>query len=434
LLFIRHPKIGLYILLIELILGGNGRWLPLFGGAITLRYILIIAVLAGYLLSKLIKGKGIPKILAREPLALFFGVVIFGIVHALWNGNPQSFQDAQVWLYMVLTFVIIDLWRPQGFPRNFFNLFLVLIFILAIIQMCLLIFVNLDPVTVFANYYPLEQMRILISPLIGTPIYYVFMGNSSLYGYLLAVSVMLAVTKKRENILLPSSLLWIMGGTALLASIFSMTRGTWGQISITLLLLSGNLFLRKKINIKIWGSLVLMVILIFTAIFANPVWRNAFIYRAETLIPSRRALLEPSDSVVLKSLEAEQQIAAIFARPFFGYGFGVGEYSEFGETLANTLYFHNSYLQFALKTGIIGLAIILFLLGTIIILAIKVGRIIGSQYPENKSILTGMVYGLVGLLFATTTNPHLTTPVFVTSLALILVLTELAYREWKQQE
>jgi O-antigen ligase len=431
LLFVKYLQVGLYIFLVELILGGNGRWLPLFGGEITLRYVLILAILGGYLLRKLVKGNAIPKLLATEPVVLFVIVIIFGIVQALWNGNPQAFQDAQVWLYLVLAFVIVDLWKNEGVPRSFLQLFLWLIFILAIIQLLLLLAVNLDPVTVYANYRPLERMRILISPLFGTPIYYVFMGNSSLYGYLLAVSVLLAVTRKQQNAFLPVPLLWVMGGMALLASMFSMTRGTWGQISITLLLLSIHLFIRKKLSIKVVTPAVLLAAISITVIFVNPVWRDAFFLRAETLLPSRRLLLEPGDSVVLKSLEAKQQISAIAARPIAGYGFGVGDYAGFGETLVNTLYFHNSYLQFALKTGILGLGILIFLFFSSILLAWKVSRLVRTQKPENEAILLGMVYGFTGLLFATASNPHLTTPVFVTSLAIIIALTDLAFREWK---
>jgi O-antigen ligase len=430
-LFVKYLQIGLFIFLVELILGGNGRWLPLLGGEITLRYILILAILGGYLLRKLVKGNPIPRLLSTGPLVLLLIVIIIGIVHGLWNGNPQYFQDGQVWLYLMTAFVIVDLWKSRGIPRNFLRLFLWLIFIMAIIQLLLLVAVNLDPETIYAYYHFLEPMRILISPLLGTPIFYVFMGNSSLYGYLLAVSVLLAVTQKRGKAILPAPLLWVMGGMALLASIFSMTRGTWGQISITLLLLCIHLFLRKKLSIKVVAPAVLLAAICITVVFVNPVWRDAFLLRAETLLPTRRSLLEPGDSVVLKSLEAKQQISAIAARPFTGYGFGVGDYSGFGETLINTLYFHNSYLQFALKTGILGLGILIFLLLSSILLALKVSRLVRTQKPENEAVLLGMVYGVAGLLFATASNPHLTTPVFVTSLAIIIALTDLAFREWK---
>jgi hypothetical protein len=62
---------------------------------------------------------------------------------------------------------------------------------------------------------------------------------------------------------------------------------------------------------------------------------------------------------------------------------------------------------------------------------LKVSRLVRTQKPENEAILLGMVYGFAGLLFATASNPHLTTPVFVTSLAIIIALTDLAFREWK---
>ena len=108
-----RPKWGVYLLILEAILGGNGHWFDFADTMITPRYILFPLVFFGYVTSKLLVGKlRFPRIMLG-PHILIFGVLVAGsVIQALINGNLEPLQEAQVWLYLLIYPVIVDLWKP----------------------------------------------------------------------------------------------------------------------------------------------------------------------------------------------------------------------------------------------------------------------------------------------------------------------------------
>lgn len=134
------------------------------------------------------------------------------------------------------------------------------------------------------------------------------------------------------------------------------------------------------------------------------------------------ALNHSAVQFVVKANEFKNGSSALWESPLIGYGFGLGRYSE--NSNINQIYFHNSYLQFSLKTGIMGLFVLLILFFTILWRAFRTPHLSQNISPEYSLLLRGMAYGLIGSLLATLSNPHMTTPLFVASLALLMAFTE----------
>ncbi len=426
--FVAKPRLGILVFLVELIWGGNGRWLELMGGAISPRYLIISACILGYFFQLAIKRRHLPSPKFITPLILFYLMIFSGITIGLANRNPSFLQDAQVWLYLLAAIMILDLWNKDGPPYGLLRLLLLNSAGIAVFQLALTLIINIRLDFVWSIQPLLERMRILITHLPGTQIWYVFMGNSLLYGYIIAICILLATESRKTHFILSKHILWLMAGLAFLAAIFSMTRGTWGQVFLTLVLVGCDLLVRGRIKFRVGIVVAILFLVPFASVISIPEWHDAFGMRVGTLLPSNVDSLDSYDSIIVKQIEAQKMNASIARSPFLGYGFG---YVQVDNGLGS-IYFHNSYLQFALKTGVIGLGILFYLFLYAIWRAWMVGRRVQHRFPQDRNILYGMIYGFLGVLVATSSNPHMTTPIFVAMLAFMLAFTELVDRRWQQ--
>jgi len=391
-------------------------------------------VFFGYVTSKLLVGKlRFPRIMLG-PHILIFGVLVAGsVIQALINGNLEPLQEAQVWLYLLIYPVIVDLWKPGESPFRLLRIFIWSTVVMAIFQILLMLFVNLFSGLqgyLYANT-PMGEMRILISRVSGTDLYYVFWGNSALCGVLLAISLLIVGSHRMKMEIISRATAWKITILMCLAMILSMTRGTWGQFALTILLIGFDFAMRRKIS---WHLILPAIVIFLGMIWMSsevPFIRDAFSERFGTLLADK-STLDDSDSMVVKSIEQNQLCKAIAAKPFFGFGFGVGDYGIFGDRLVDTLRFHNYFLGFALKTGLIGLAALFFLLFGGCWWAIRVGHMVRHYFPEQRAFLFGMAYSFVGIFLATTSNPHLGVPAVIVIFALMLAMSDSVFNEFRR--
>src|ERR1035437_7767521 len=222
LLFFFKPAWGLSLLLLEILLGGNGRWVEFFNGSITPRYLLAIGCLMAYFFLKVTGRLPMRGILTMKSMAFFGAVLLYGVFLGLLNGNSEYYQDAQVWVYLLVAFIVMDLGCKTGVPIGLVRLMLWGGALVAIIQLMLMVVANINMNWLSYIEPFLIQTRILITLLPGTGVYYVFMGNSSIYGYLIAVSVLLASSKKLSPFSISKRNLWFIAAVALLAGMFSI--------------------------------------------------------------------------------------------------------------------------------------------------------------------------------------------------------------------
>ena len=428
LLFTLRPNLGICVLLFELILGGNGRWFE-FYEYYTPRYILIFSLVIGcglraVYLCKPTYSDYLRKPIVIIPLLIFYGVLIIGVVHGFLEGNQELLKDVQVWIYLALSPVIVASFKKVSFSVKIVRLFLLCGVILAIIQIALTITANLYTSQVWDLYYLIEPMGIRISPIANTNIVYTFMSNSAIYGYVLSISLLLLLSKKGQTFGFESYQLYFFSFFVILASITSMSRGSWAQTLLTLFIVLISVWRRKSIRqsapLIIW--FLVLCSLIFGILFSKPDWKDAFVERTSMIFTETNDIQDSNDSFVVKANEFKNGSSALWESPLIGYGFGLGRYSE--NSNINQIYFHNSYLQFSLKAGLIGLFVLLILFFTILWRAFRTANLSQNISPEYSLLLRGMAYGLIGSLLATLSNPHMTTPLFVVSLALLMAFTE----------
>jgi|GEM_PF-3204662 len=430
--FVKKPEWGLVVLFLEVILGGNGRWLELLGGTVTPRYILIVSVVAGFLVRHLVLRQSLagPYLFLR-PLVVFGLVLAVGVVIALRRGNPDPVSEPQVWLYLLSYFLIVDVYKDKGFPFRLLKVVFVSVAVMAAVTLGMMAVANLDPGRFFALYQktPLEAMRVTVPWLQGTHLYYVFWGNSSLAGLTLCVTVFwISALKRGAEPVLSRRGLKLVSLLSVLTMVFSMTRGTWGQLVLMACLLAGSYLLRRRVPLKSVLAAVFLFALGLGAVASVAPLRRGIVVRASTLLAGESRRLDRSDSIVLKSMETRHLVRAIGARPVLGYGFGVGDYGEFGEDLKGNSRFHNFFLYFALKTGFVGLLGLLVLLGSFAYAAAMVHLKLRDAWPLSRALFIGWIFGLAGIAFASLSNPHMGTPAFVAAFALGMAFVDLAVR------
>lgn len=434
--FALKPRWGVAVLMLEAILGGNGHWYDFPDTTITPRYILAPVVVSGYIASKLFSWDGRFPRLRLGPTLAIFGVLVGGsVIHALVKSNPEPLQEAQVWLYLLLYPVIVDLWKPGEIPVTLLRILVWGTAAMALLQLLLMVLVNVLPefLTYLYAQTPAREMWILISPVGGTSLLYVFWGNSALCGVVLGIAILTAGSGRMQGDIISAGTAWKIAVLVGLAMAFSMTRGTWGQLVVTILFLGFDFVLRRAIPWRLVLAAGVVLLGMAWIVWAEaPLVRDAFSERAGTLLADK-STLDIGDSLVVKSMEQSQLCKAIAARPFFGYGFGKGDYGEFGEIVAEWSRFHNYFLGFALKTGLVGLAILLLLLVRGCGWALRVGNRVRERFPERRALLFGMAYGFAGVLAATTTNPHLGVPAVIVTFALMLAVSDLAFTACEMQ-
>jgi len=427
-MFVSMPALGLAALMAEVICGGNGHWLEFRGGALTPRYLLIVAVFLGFAARiLLLRRTSVLRSRAWIPLGLFCLVVVYGIACGYLNANRDVLGEPQVWLYLIVYPIVVSLWSTKAFPDELLRMYLWSAAGMAGLTLLLMLAANLAPEPFFELYRsaPLERMRITAPALAGTSLTYVFWGNSSVAGVALAVSLLLLDSGLGPKWLLPKRSLQFIAILCAMTMLFSMTRGTWGQLALMLALVGVDIAVRRRIRGKSVLALGAIAIIGVTAVVSSTQVREAFVTRFDTLMPANRVGLEASDSMVTKALEAEQQILAIANRPLLGYGFGVGDYGNFGNFLADASRFHNWFLGLALKTGLIGVASFVWLFASVCYRAIRAGARVGKAWPAYRAVLSGWAYGLIGIAFVSTSNPHAGTPAFVITLGLGMAFVDL---------
>jgi len=436
--FVYKPGYAAILLTLELILGGNGHWWHVPGTSITPRYVFFVMFLLGYVIHKIFKREDrLPRILFSWPLLIFGAIIAGAVIHAVISDNAEPYQEAQAWLYLLLYPIIVDLWRRRGIPLSILRAVVWSTLAMAIFQLVLTLLLNINGniSNILHDNTPLEAMRVTMP---GTMLRYVFWGNSSLCGIVLAMALLVVRIGRGEIEIIPAPLMWGIAVIMSLAMIFSMTRSTWAQLVLTFMLVGLDFLVNRNMPWRLVAVTVVIVIGIIWLFSGAPFVREALENRFETLLLDRSAL-DAGDSLVLKKTEQDQLLAAIAANPSFGYGFGLGNYAEFGGELVedNRTRFHNYFLGFALKTGVVGLLSLLFLLFGGCLHAVRVGILVSRDLPEQRNVLFGMAYGFAGVFLASVSNPHLGTPAVIVTFAFMLATADLVFyqrRDRKENE
>ena len=179
-------------------------------------------------------------------------------------------------------------------------------------------------------------------------------------------------------------------------------RTTWGVTLLGLVVVTHLLGLRKSGPMLVWSlvgsSLALALLIAF-----KPAMLDALVVRATSVEKE----IEYGSSAAWRYYEAEQVLPQIAANPVLGLGLGAA-YRRPARSDAlpeQVRYIHNGYLYMASKLGVPALALVVWGVGMILKWSWRGART--EQDPRSRGVHAAICAGVLGVLLASITEPHL---------------------------
>lgn len=426
-----------YLIIIEVILGGAGRFIAF--GPLSIRmllygvafFILFICVLGDF--RNAIRKFNLKDINVK--LILIFSVWI-GIC-AIRGYLVSKFSlhdiigDVTGFVSLALIFLFMYALDDKKYIRTVTNIIIAAV----TVQGLAIMLMNFGIALGVLNF---EGLNKLIDDLYMGAMAWIYPGSvriflkSSIYlqvGFLLALGMLVNETSKKKRRLLYISLI-IVGYSIIL----SFTRGFWIAAFITTLLL----FIKKPVSfIKPLGITIIGVIILLSlnmASFRNVNIAHSIIARtgivhADTTkiaeegsknIVSNDAVDEASDyRVALKAAMVKQ----IKKTPILGTGYGI-IFSQVHQEVSHSEYM---YYDIWVEMGLIGL---LLYIGMFITMGYKWLKIRIERRDINKNnYLDEYIFAFLGVAITTSVNPFLNNPIGITYLVLVIWAINVCYKE-----
>lgn len=195
-------------------------------------------------------------------------------------------------------------------------------------------------------------------------------------------------------------------------------RTTWGTALLGMAVVVYLLGLRRSWPMLLW-SLLGSTLALAMLIAVKPAMLDALVARATSVEKE----IEYGSSAAWRYYEAEKVLPQIADHPILGLGLGAA-YRRPAPSDAlpeQVRYIHNGYLFVASKLGLPALALLLWCLGVVFVWS---WRGAGAEPdPELRGVHAAVCSGVLGVLLASVTEPHLMRD---SSLAYVGVLTGLA--------
>lgn len=242
--------------------------------------------------------------------------------------------------------------------------------------------------------------------------------NPNGFGGWLTIMIPLSISAAFSNDGLTSkravkSLIWLLAGLLILCLLLTVSKGAWLGFIFSMIFFF--IINKKKLLMAVFAFTIIAMVTFSHANFMN-LHKNTAAYpdRAAITAPSGNgssvgigylmsvkkeliAMMLERDSVRTNLWRQASQIVKDF--PFFGCG--LNTYSIVAPRYRNAeresgIYPHNSYLQMAAETGLVGLATFLSIIITLFKISLESMKKIKSNFYSN--ILLGLLAGLFGFL------------------------------------
>ena len=179
-------------------------------------------------------------------------------------------------------------------------------------------------------------------------------------------------------------------------------RTTWGATLLGMVVVMYLLGLRKSGPMLIW-SLVGASLAFATLIAIKPAMFDALVARATSVGKE----IEYGSSAAWRYYEAEEVFPKIVANPVLGIGLGAAyrRPSPVDFRPEQVRYIHNGYLYMVSKLGVPALSLFLWCLG--VVLFWSWSRATREQDPELRGVHAAICAGIISILLASITEPHL---------------------------
>ena len=179
-------------------------------------------------------------------------------------------------------------------------------------------------------------------------------------------------------------------------------RTTWGVTLLGMVVVTYLLGLRKSGPMLIW-SLVGASLAFAALIATKPVMFDALVTRATSIGEE----IEHGSSAAWRYYEAEEVIPKIIANPVLGIGLGAAyrRPSPVDFRPEQVRYIHNGYLYMVSKLGVPALSLFLWCLW--IVLFWSWHGVTKERDPEFRGVHAAIFAGIISILLASITEPHL---------------------------
>ncbi len=443
---IKSPKVGLYLALIELLIGSQGHGLDVFLGqqAISLRMILFLGTMLGCLVMRSKRDflSFILSYLRKNNVLIVFGAIfVFGIFMAFVRANPLNYiiNDANAWIYFFYIFPALYFSKN---PNNLKNLWPIVIATTLSIAIKSLLYLY-----VFSHKF--ENLQVFLYDwgrdtrwgeftLAGGGLYRIF-SQAQIFSMIIAsVIIGYLFFKGRHGYSHNSNkYLGLILSINIATIILSLSRSFWlGFLAAVVIAFAISLFIYR---FKIINSLSLILrTLIYSGLsFFILIWVLFFPWPERTVFNPNQALndrLEIQDQAgASRWNQVPHLLKAIARHPILGSGWGTAiTYESRDPRIATpnnpkgiytTYAFEWGYLDIILKIGLLGLGTYLVLIGQITNKFLKLINLNKKEHFRN-ALLWGFILGLIALLTTHMFSPYLNHPLGIGYLIIMLCVME----------
>ena len=428
---LKNIKLGLYIALTELIIGSKGYlfFLPILNFNLSLRIAIFVAVMIAWLfwLIKNKKTSGIKTIITNNKELLVLAIiVIWGLIFAFIQNNQLSniILDFNAWLYFLYIFPFLTVFKTHKFVETLMQIITASITAIAVKSM---IFLYIFSHTKFLSQLIYKWGRDTgwgEFTAIGGNLYRIFSQAQiyALIGFFIVMGYL--IFKGRLNYRIPSNqYLSIILFSLLTIIILSLSRSYWLALIVTFFILIVIGLILYKHKIKHVASILLRLGFLFILSYALIVSIINFPYPetegmsdASAMITSR--LIMSESAVSSRWSQLPNLSKAIAKHPIIGSGWGTTvTYQSQDPRILNednpegwytTYAFEWGYLDIILKIGLIGMIIYLFIIFKLIRKSWQLFK--KNIDPYYRSIIIGLILGLVALMITHFFSPYLNHP------------------------
>ncbi|MFN3301468.1 MAG: O-antigen ligase family protein [Patescibacteria group bacterium] len=424
---------GIYVLLAELFIGSKGHLFYFEIGSIriSIRMVLFTIVMVSWLIE-VIKRKYKLNFFRSKFFIFYFLFFIFflwGVFAGLIYKNQKDliFFDANAWLYFFLIFPFFDLINERKIIENILKILTATLSWLAIKTFLIFFFFTHQIKAIMPDLYYWIRTRGLGEITAIDSFYRVFFQSQiySLIGFFIFISFIIFLKNKKNFyfLFIPTIPLLI-----------SFSRSYLLSFILTFLIFLIYLKIKEKFSFFKIGEIFLIILSVFGLSFAF-IWFSLkippkIVIDLSSLIEKRIEFEEPA--VSSRIIQLPYLLSAILEKPILGSGFGktVSYFSRDPRALERhplglytTYAFEWGYLDIWLKIGLVGLFVFLLLIWKIFQFGWKMIEIYKSKNENfQKSLILGMLFGLIALIITHFTSPYLNHPLGIGYLILCTVI------------
>ena len=361
--YYRSPKSAFAILLTELLLGGSGQLLELYG--LSLRTVLLVTFITLWFGDKLLTKKPFSKHLEKKQTLIIFGllsfVALFWIIGAINNSFLAATQDFIPYLYLLIIFPATELFEDKKLISYSKNLLIAFIIGTTIFSLYNFVVFSTGWEIIHDPYY--KWIRDVLAGKITDTGTGFFRIVEPIHLLLVPVTLGLAAKIMKNNKhKMPYYILVIL-------SLFTLVLNLSRTYFLGLIL--GFIILAYRQNLKKWfkisTSLAGLTIFLF---FSTHLLASGFASFGLELISNRfGSIVSPSTelSTYTRSALLTPAIDLIKQSPLYGHGLGssitfFAPNPDGGFSQITTRQFDWGYLEILAEMGVIGMGVLLFVL------------------------------------------------------------------------